>query len=75
VRKVVLGETDGDRVEVTSGLVPGDRIVIDGADKLRDGAKINIRAEAPAGAAPTGAPPSDPEKSGRKRRSDSGQKQ
>src|SRR6202521_4079249 len=34
VRKVVLGVTDGDRVEVNSGLVPGDRVVIDGADKL-----------------------------------------
>jgi multidrug efflux system membrane fusion protein len=76
VRKVVLGVTDGDRVEVTSGLVPGDRVVIDGADKLRDGAKINLRAEAPAGAPPaTGTPPADPEKSGKKRRSDSGQKQ
>jgi multidrug efflux system membrane fusion protein len=71
VRKVVLGVTDGDRVEVISGLVPGDRVVIDGADKLRDGAKINLRAEAPAGA-----PAADPEKSGgKKRRSDSGQKQ
>ena len=37
--------TDGGRVEVRSGLAPGDRIVIDGADKLRDGAKINIRTE------------------------------
>ena len=46
VRKIELGVTDGDRVEVRSGLVPGDRIVIDGADKLRDGAKINVRAEA-----------------------------
>jgi multidrug efflux system membrane fusion protein len=50
--------------------VPGDRVVIDGADKLRDGAKINVRAEVPAGA-----PPADSEKSGKKRRSDSGQKQ
>ena len=76
VRKVELGVTDGDRVEVTSGLVPGDRVVIDGADKLRDGAKINVRAEAPAGAPPAaGTPPADPEKSGKKRRSDSGQKQ
>ena len=28
------------------GLVPGDRIVIDGADKLREGAKVIVRAEA-----------------------------
>ncbi len=78
VRKIELGVTDGDRVEVRSGLVPGDRIVIDGADKLRDGAKINVRAEAdinaPA-AGPGGAPPG-PEKAGKKRRRpDSGQQQ
>jgi membrane fusion protein, multidrug efflux system len=76
VRKVVLGVTEGERVEVTSGLVPGDRIVIDGADKLRDGAKINVRTEAGAGAAPAGADKSGADKSGgKKRRSDSGQKQ
>jgi membrane fusion protein, multidrug efflux system len=70
VRKVGLGITDGERVEVLSGLVPGDRVVIDGADKLRDGARINIRSEADAGQ-PAGSGPPE----GRKRRSDNGQKQ
>ena len=51
VRPVQLGVTDGDRVEVRSGLTPGDRIVIDGADKLRDGAKINVRSETDPGKA------------------------
>ncbi len=55
VRPVKLGVTDGDRVEVLSGLVAGDRIVIDGADKLREGAKVVVRSAAdaanPAGAA------------------------
>lgn len=57
VRPVKLGITDGDRVEVLSGVQPGDRIVIDGADKLREGAKVIVRSEAdannPAGAAKT----------------------
>ncbi len=58
-----------------SGIAPGDRIVIDGADKLRDGAKINVRAEAGAGNA-GGACGRTPDKSGgKKRRSDGGQKQ
>lgn len=74
VRKIELGVTDGDRVELRSGLVPGDRIVIDGADKLRDGAKINVRAEADTGKPPA-TPSTSPDKAGRKRRSDSGQKQ
>ena len=70
VRPVQLGVTDGDRVEVVSGLKSGERIVIDGADKLRDGAKIIVRSE-------TGTPaPQDAEKSGaKKRRSEGGQKQ
>ena len=69
VRKVELGVTDGERVEVVSGLAPGDRIVVDGADKLRDGAKIAIRTETGSGSHPAS------DKSGStKQRSDSGQK-
>jgi multidrug efflux system membrane fusion protein len=77
VRKIDLGVTDGDRVEVRSGLQPGDKIVVDGADKLRDGAKINVRAEAPDPNAPAagGATAPSAEKGGRKRRSEGGQKQ
>jgi membrane fusion protein, multidrug efflux system len=78
VRKVELGITDGNRVEVRSGLAVGDRIVVDGADKLRDGAKINIRAAADANSPPRSNPGStggpDPS-GGKKRRSEGGPKQ
>jgi multidrug efflux system membrane fusion protein len=74
VRPVKLGITDGDRVEVLSGVAPGDRIVIDGADKLRDGAKINLRAEATPATPGTAAPGTD-KSGGKKKRSDSEQKQ
>jgi membrane fusion protein, multidrug efflux system len=60
-------------VEVLSGLAPGDRIVIDGADKLRDGAKIVVRTETGAGTPPAAAP--DAKSGAKKRRSDDGQKQ
>jgi membrane fusion protein, multidrug efflux system len=73
VRPVKLGITDGDRVEVLSGLAPGDRIVIDGADKLRDGAKVIIRAENAAGTPP--APAADAKSGAKKRRSEDGPKQ
>jgi multidrug efflux system membrane fusion protein len=43
VRPVKLGVSSGDRVAVASGLSPGDRVVIDGADKLRNGAKVVVR--------------------------------
>ena len=50
VRPVTLGQSEGERVAVTSGLALGDRVVVDGADRLRDGAKINLSAR---GSAPT----------------------
>jgi multidrug efflux system membrane fusion protein len=84
VRPIKLGVTDGTRVEVLSGLQPGDRIVIDGADKLRDGAKINVReptdASKPADTPPPGAQDGnadhnaqDKKGGGKKHRSDGGQ--
>jgi membrane fusion protein, multidrug efflux system len=42
VHPVTLGARDGDLYAVTSGLSPGDRVVTDGADRLRDGAKVAI---------------------------------
>jgi len=40
IRVVELGVTDGEKVQITSGLQLGDQVVIDGTDRLRDGAKI-----------------------------------
>jgi multidrug efflux system membrane fusion protein len=52
VQKVRLGPSDGQRIAVLSGLQPGESIVVDGADRLRDGAKITVAsaAEHPDGA-------------------------
>ena len=46
VRPIKLGPTDGEMAQVMSGLAAGDRVVIDGADRLREGAHVTI----PAGA-------------------------
>lgn len=46
-RKLVTGPADGDRVAVISGLKPGDLVVTDGADKLREGSKVQLPGEAP----------------------------
>jgi membrane fusion protein, multidrug efflux system len=43
VRPIKLGASQGEQVAVTSGLQPGERIVVDGADKLRDNAKVSVR--------------------------------
>ncbi len=40
VRPVKLGPAEGDRVAVENGLVPGEQIVVDGTDKLREGARV-----------------------------------
>lgn len=41
-RPVKTGPTDGHNTVITSGLEPGDKVVIDGADRLRDGAKVTV---------------------------------
>ena len=40
VRAVRLGVAAGEIVAVTSGLAPGDRVVTEGGDRLRDGATV-----------------------------------
>src|SRR5271163_2556608 len=42
VQKVKLGPGDGQHVAVVDGLQPGESVVVDGADRLRDGAKITL---------------------------------
>ena len=49
VRAVKTGPTEGDKIAITEGLAPGDAVVIDGADKLREGAKISLPESNPAG--------------------------
>jgi multidrug efflux system membrane fusion protein len=51
VRPVTLGPSHADMVVVDKGLSPGDRVVIDGADKLRNGAGVVPRDAAPGSAA------------------------
>jgi multidrug efflux system membrane fusion protein len=50
MRAVTPGPTSGDLVSVSKGLQPGERVVVDGADQLRDGAHVVIPGAAPAGA-------------------------
>jgi multidrug efflux system membrane fusion protein len=40
VRLVKLGPAQGDNVSIEAGLAPGEQVVVDGADKLREGAKV-----------------------------------
>lgn len=54
VTKVTLGPQDGAVVQVLTGLSGGERVVIDGADRLKEGAKVSVPAPAAAGAGAAG---------------------
>ena len=59
VRQITIGATDGSMTAVNFGLAAGDRVVVDGADRLRDGLRVNLATldNKPAGgAADRGAP-------------------
>ena len=59
VRNVTLGPGDATNIAITAGLKPGDMVVVDGADKLKDGAKVLLRQRGAGSAVPAqaGAPP------------------
>ena len=67
VRKIVAGAADTRRTIITSGLSAGENVVIDGVDRLRDGAKVQLAltADNPAAAAPEGADAAKPRKRGK----------
>jgi multidrug efflux system membrane fusion protein len=57
VRPIKTGPQSGDRVAVLSGLEFGDKVVVDGADKLREGSQVTLpgaQAAAPAEAGAAG---------------------
>jgi multidrug efflux system membrane fusion protein len=51
VRPVEIGPSDGTNTAISKGLAVGDKVVIDGTDRLREGAKVTIPAARGAGAA------------------------
>jgi multidrug efflux system membrane fusion protein len=72
VRPVELGPSDGDRVAVRTGVAPGDRVVVDGADRLREGSRISLRDPNSNQAAPAGG--GAPKRSGSPKESSKGSK-
>jgi multidrug efflux system membrane fusion protein len=56
VRQIKTSAVDGNLTAVTSGLQAGERVVIDGTDRLRDGMHVSIAAEAGQAAPAAGAP-------------------
>jgi membrane fusion protein, multidrug efflux system len=49
VRQITLGTTEGSDSEITSGLSPGDMVVMTGVDKLQEGSKVIVHFEGDTG--------------------------
>ena len=47
VRTVTVGVTDADTAEVDSGLQVDESVVVDGADRLRDGSRVELSSRSP----------------------------
>ncbi|HTP76205.1 MAG TPA: efflux RND transporter periplasmic adaptor subunit [Rhizomicrobium sp.] len=57
MRTVTLGASDGTNVAIAQGLKPGDTVVVDGADRLRDGSEVTLPNAAAPVAKPSAAAP------------------
>lgn len=54
LRKITTGASADGKIAVTAGLAIGDRVVVDGADHLSDGAKVTVPDDSAKGTAPAG---------------------
>jgi multidrug efflux system membrane fusion protein len=61
VRPLTLGPVEGEKVAVLTGLQPDEQVVVDGADKLRDGMKVKLITHEAAPAAGVASPLPDKE--------------
>jgi multidrug efflux system membrane fusion protein len=55
LRPVTRGQATVDRVQVATGLQVGERVITEGADRLRDGSRVVLPGDAPAAGGPRGA--------------------
>ncbi|HVW75874.1 MAG TPA: efflux RND transporter periplasmic adaptor subunit [Rhizomicrobium sp.] len=65
-RDVKTGVQDGNNIQILSGVKPGDTVVVDGADRLRDGADVEIPNQTGKIAAPSGAGADDAARAARR---------
>ena len=56
VRNVITGAVDGERTTVLQGLKLGDKVVIDGTDRLKEGARVMLRGGSEGGTGKTAEP-------------------
>jgi len=60
VRKITTGPADATRTTILTGLKAGEMVVVDGVDRLKEGAKVRLIADAATPGAGAGAADSQP---------------
>lgn len=45
VRTIAVGEIQGGEASIKTGLLPGESVVVDGADRLREGSRVEVKAQ------------------------------
>jgi multidrug efflux system membrane fusion protein len=58
VRDIVLGPSDGTYQSVVQGLTPGDQVILEGLDRLREGRLVTVVSDNPAAGVASGGPDS-----------------
>ena len=58
LRTVQVGPTEGQVTAITSGLNAGERVITDGVDRIREGAKVEVAEPGASARAPRNGPPS-----------------
>jgi multidrug efflux system membrane fusion protein len=54
LRNVKRGQANAERIEITSGLEGGETVITEGADRLKDGAKVTLPGDRPQGGGANG---------------------
>ena len=73
VQNITTGPTEGERVAVTEGLKTGDVVVTSGADRLREGSRVELPGEEPQAPAKANAGGDDQKRQGRRGEGQQGQ--
>lgn len=52
LRPVTRGQTTVDKIVITAGLQAGERVITEGADRLKDGSRVVLAGDSPRAAGP-----------------------